>query len=301
MPYCCREHQISDRNNHKVDCSAVKKCKKNLEREEQKLRKNVPEEGADHFSEVDETHPYMLARHRLVDKLLNIRTYDAAKAAFNHFMEMTRLCRGINAFQFIVPALFIRLGKIQECYDFLKWYATTGSREDYDWENMNQTYLDVRDADVFESIAEFTAESADVGYILPLMLIKMRLLMDIKSLQNSDFLDELEMLPPEMVDRIRKEVAGKIVSKRTGIFMIKEQDRLIEKLEQQMRELYIFANKKIERFWARLLIAEDYLSANPSACNIGLKLFYYHDALLETPGSIDMIKEWVRKDGHQNE
>lgn len=296
MPYCCREHQIADRNNHKANCNAVKNSKKNLVKEERKLRENVLEEAANHFSEIHENHPYMTARHSLADELLKIKTFDAVKAAFDLFMDMIRLCRSENTFQFIVPALFIRLGMIQECYDFLKWHVTTGSRDDYDWKDLNLPFLDVRDADVFESVAEFTGQSANSGYILPLMLIKMRLLMDVKSLQNSDFLDD-QMLSPEIVNRIRKEVAGKILSKRKDILTSREHDQLIEKLEKQMQKLFTFANKKIERFWTRLLSVADYFAANPTLSGTVMTLFYYCDALLETPGSIDLIKEWVQKDG----
>lgn len=298
MPYCCREHQIADRNNHKVNCNAVKNLKKNLAKEEEKLRENVLEEGGNLFSDIDEIHPYMTVRHSLVDKLLNINTFDAVKAAFDHLMDMVRLCRSENAFQFIVPALFIRLGMVQECYDFLKWHVTTGGSEDYDWKDMSLPFLDIQNADVFESVADFTGPSANNGYILPLMLIKMRLLLDVKSLQNSDILDDL-MLPPHIVNQIRKEVAGKILSKRKDIMMSIEHDQLIEKLEKQMQELFLFANKTIKRFWARLLSLADYFAANPTACHIGMTVFYYYDALFETPGSIGMIKEWVQNNGEK--
>lgn len=179
----------------------------------------------------------MKARFALADKLLKIKTFDAVKSAFDHIMDMFRLCRGDNmGVRFMAPALFIRLGKDQECYDFLKWWATTIRDDYYGWRDMDLPFLDVRDAVVFESVRKFTGRLAALTHAVALMLIKMRLLRDVKSLKNSHCLYD-KSLPPEIVDRIRKEAVGKIVAKRKDILMSSDQDVLIEKLEKQLLEL----------------------------------------------------------------
>lgn len=310
MCYCCREHQIADRSNHKDECNGVKKSRKVLEREERELRAapadfmmpaNVFEERVGYFWGIHGTRQYMRARFDLVDKLVKIKTVDAVKAAFDHIMDMLRLCRSDNmGLRFMVPALFIRLGNDQECYDFLKWYATTGSRGDYDWGDMDLPFLDIRDADVLESVSEFTVEYADLGHVIPLMLIKMRLLRNVKSLNNSDFL--YDRLPPEIVDRISKEIGGKILAKRKDILMNKDQDVLIENLEKQLQELFTFVKKTNKYFWPGILDPAAYLAAMmPASYSDGseehaqLTLKHYYDAIVETPEAIDMIKELMQK------
>lgn len=54
----------------------------------------------------------------------------------------------------VAPALDLRLGKDQECYDFCKWWATTGQEGNYDSGNLDNPYLDVKNADVFEPLPE---------------------------------------------------------------------------------------------------------------------------------------------------
>lgn len=310
MLYCCREHQIADRKRHKGECNAVKKARNDLEKEERDLRaapsdfmmpENVFVEGVGNFWGIHGTRPYMRARFGLVDKLVKIKTYDAVKNAFDHIMDMLRLCRGDNmGVRDIVPALFIRLGNDQECYDFLKWYATTGSRSDYDWGDMDLPYLDVRDADAFETITRFTTRFFDICHVIPLMLIKMNLLRDIKSLENSYFL--YERLPVELADCIRKKAVGKIVAKRKDMLMSKNQNQLIEILEKQLQQLFAFVNKSNKYVWPGILDPEDYLAATPTAYSMGseehaiLAIQYYYVAFEETPGAINMIREFVRLD-----
>lgn len=309
MPYCGREHQIADRKDHKKACNAIKKSQELLQTEERALRaapadfmmpENVFVNGVGNFWGILETRDYMRARFGLVDSLLKIKNYFAVKAAFDHMMDMFRLCRSDNmGLRFMAPALFIRLGMDQGCYDFLKWWSTTGSRNDYDWGNMNEPFLDVRDADVFEAVNLFIGKYADLGHAVPLILIKMKLLRDLKTLQNSNFL--YQKLPTEMVDRIRKLAVGEIVANRKDILMNNNQKPLIEKLEKQMQQLFQFVKKSNRYFWPGLLDPADYLAAAPSTYSegskehAGLTIQFYYDAFVETPGSIETIREMVRE------
>ena len=76
----------------------------------------------------------MRARFGLVEALLEVQTFDAVDQAHSHLMHMLRLCRGDNmGVRDLVPALFLRLGRDQECYDFLKWWAKMHDDMHYDW------------------------------------------------------------------------------------------------------------------------------------------------------------------------
>ena len=81
-----------------------------------------------------QTHPYVRARYGVVDALLAIKTKEAVEEAHSHVMDMLRLCRGDNmGVRDLVPALYLRLNRDQPCYDFIKWYSTSGRDPDYDW------------------------------------------------------------------------------------------------------------------------------------------------------------------------
>jgi hypothetical protein len=166
-----------------------------VDHEEQKLRAhpgdsmtpaNVFEEGVGHFWRIFETRPYMTARFALVEALVKIKTKHAVQAALNHLLDVLRLCRGDNmGVRDLVPALFLRLGKDQQCYDFVKWWATTAQDSHYNWGDTSAPYLHPKDEDVFEPIDLFTGRFTDLTHAVSVTLMKIRLLLDVKSLQNS--------------------------------------------------------------------------------------------------------------------
>jgi hypothetical protein len=79
------------------------------------------EESAGHFGAIPETRSYMTSCFALVKSLLKIKTLRAIQSAFDHVMDLLRLCRSDNmGVRDLAPALFIRLGRYQEGYDFSK-------------------------------------------------------------------------------------------------------------------------------------------------------------------------------------
>ena len=64
---------------------------------------------------------------------MKIKNYAAVEAAHDHVMDILRLNHSDNmGVRDMVPSLKLRLGRDQECYDFCKWWATTGQEGDYD-------------------------------------------------------------------------------------------------------------------------------------------------------------------------
>lgn len=90
-----------------------------------------------------ETRPYMRARYELVDAiLLSYGTasgpVDVVQMALDHLLDMMRLCRGDNmGVRQLIPALYIRLGRDRDAYDFMKWYVTT-SRMQMCWKHQRR-------------------------------------------------------------------------------------------------------------------------------------------------------------------
>lgn len=179
----------------------------------------------------------MRSRFAVVEALRKIKTRPAVQSAFDHIMDMLRLCRSDNiGVRDLAPALFLQLNKDQECYDFLKWYATTGQEGDYNWGNMDLGFLDVKNADAFEPVDVFVREFADLGHTLSITLIKIRMLGDLRSLQSSMVFGE--KLSQEIVDNVRSQLVSTIISGNKEIMYSRDQSKAIQRLESQVTKLY---------------------------------------------------------------
>ncbi|KAK0108231.1 hypothetical protein ONS95_003051 [Cadophora gregata] len=305
MFYCGKEHQASDRPAHKKACSSVKKVQKHLEIEEQKLRNhpgdfmtpdNIFENGVGHFWGIHETRPYMRARHVLVDALLTIKTKAAVQAALDHVLDILRLCRGDNmGVRSIAPGLYLRLGKDQECYDFVKWWRTTGQESDYDWGNTDNPYLDVKDADAFEESGFVGSKYTDPSFGAAITVLKIRLLLDLKALQNASLIGK--KVPQELLDQIRGQLVSTIVGNNKDIMDSEDQGPLVKKLEDQVKQMHVAVGKSNKYFWPALLNPGPHLTATLTMYSHGtiphmqLCLQQSYDSWAETPGAIDIIRK----------
>ncbi|MCJ1439195.1 hypothetical protein MMC27_008586 [Xylographa pallens] len=306
--YCNREHQAAHRGAHKEACLDIKKSRQYLEREEARLRShpgdfmtpaNLFEEHAGHFWGIHETRPYMRARYGLVEALLQIKTYAAVEAADSHIMDILRLCRTDNmGVRDVLPALDLRLGRDQQCYDFCKWWATTGQEGDYDWGELDNPYLDIKDADVFEPPNERFLSAFDLGHSVAITLLKIKLLIDVRALQNSSMIRT--RVPQEILDSLRWQVVGSFIATNKSIMNNIDQTPLIQTLERQVQDLYTGVKKSNKHFWPALLNPERHLTTRPNAFSHGsmeqmqLVLKNSLDAWTETPGAMDVIKKLTK-------
>jgi hypothetical protein len=310
--YCSREHQVSDRQEHRRACNAVKRTQAALIDEEARLRATrgddfmmspgatIFQEEAGHFWGIVATRPYMQARYALVEALLKIKTYAAVEAALNHLLDMLRLCRGDTmGVRDIVPALFLRLGRDQECYDFMKWWATTGQRGDYDWGDMEEPYLDLKDENVFEAPGLFVHKYAALSHAVSLSLLKIRILFDCQALKNAALVRE--KVPQEVLDNICSQMVGNVVTQRRDIMEGKDLDPLIEDLQSQVSNMYHAVKKANKYFWPALVQPGANLTAPLTAYRRGsetemqLILQYLYNSWTETPGSINYIETLTNK------
>ncbi|KAJ4002675.1 hypothetical protein NW766_012801 [Fusarium irregulare] len=149
--------------------------------------------------------------------ILNVRTGEAVEAALGHALEMLRLCRGDNqGVRSYVPALYLRLGRDQEAYDFIKWHATT-----YDY---------------------------NVAFAVALTLIKIRLMKDLESLQ--DFLQKNPGASEEARrTHLEEEAMSDILLKRTQNVAHNDYRELIAQLKNQIKQLYEKVKKDNPHFW----------------------------------------------------
>ncbi|KAK9234680.1 hypothetical protein V1525DRAFT_412346 [Lipomyces kononenkoae] len=310
--YCSRDHQVDDRPNHKSACNGIKKAQKILEGYEQELRAfpgdwmtapNPFETGVGHFWGIHKTRPYMQSRYALVEALLKAKTRPAVQSALDHILDMLRLCRGDNlGVRDVAPALYLRLGKDQECYDFIKWWATTGKESKYDWGDMDLGYLDVKDANVFEDVDLYGRGHYSLSHAVSVTLIKIRILHDLRNLQGSTVVGETAPFPREILDNIRGKLVSTIVAGNKEIMDSNDQRLAIERLESQVAQWYNVVKESNRYFWPALIRPGNNLTARPQYYGHGtpeemrLVLQYSYESWLETPGAIDLIREQMDLD-----
>ncbi|KAH7408089.1 hypothetical protein DE146DRAFT_361917 [Phaeosphaeria sp. MPI-PUGE-AT-0046c] len=186
--YCSQDHQGGHRAQHKSACSKIKKSRKKLEAEEDDVRHaavdfmtpaNAFETHVGRFWGLLNTRGYMRARFGLLDLLRKEGTLDGVKEALSHLLDMMRLCRGDNmGLRDMIPAVMLQLDQDQECYDFVKWWATAGQNENYDWGDMALPFLDIKGANVYEDPGYIAGEFGDPHHVAALLLLKLKLLQD---------------------------------------------------------------------------------------------------------------------------
>ncbi|KAI4273492.1 MAG: hypothetical protein LQ337_004593 [Flavoplaca oasis] len=309
--YCSRDHQVLDRKKHATHCKVVKLTQVSLDREEQTLRDDPGdgfsspaypfETSVGQFWGFLSTRDYMRARYRLVVAILKIKTSDAVSSAAEHVRDILHLNRSDNmGVRDMLPAIYVRLGRDQDAYDFIKWNGTIGSSGDYDWGNMDLPYLDVVDADVFESPRYLCGKWPTLSWLICATLIKIRLLLDLVALLNSGCL--AAKLPQELFDRVKLFIPSTgPVWKNRAVMSRTDYSSLIVELSSQVDELYVAVIRVNKHFWPALLNPGAHLTATPEVYSPGTEnemqrmLQFSYDSWVETPGSIDFIRTMSAK------
>ena len=290
-----------------------------MELEEFRLRtghEDLFETSAGHFWGLVETRPYMSARLALVVANLNLKTFDAVKAALEHSMELLRLCRRDNmGVRYMVPHMMLRLSRDQDCYDFVKWWVQICEPgETHDWDDLTLPYLDEKNADVYESVdylcvnefPEFA--SFFLSHLIAVTLLKVRLLISLNSYKASALIHKIrldpehtngeEQLPTKIVNQVRAEVLGGVMIEN---LKGREPAGMIEDLNVQILQLYKTVHNANKHFWPALLKPGNHLKARPLVHTHGgmedmqINLRHSYDAWAETPGAIAFIESLTKK------
>ncbi|KAH7177022.1 hypothetical protein EDB81DRAFT_676076 [Dactylonectria macrodidyma] len=310
--YCSREHQATDRNNHKTACTAIEKFRVRYEHHVEVLSREMEhgysmpgqrgslfQVGAGHFWGILETRPYMTARFRLVNASLDyFPCYrHVVQAALDHLLDMLRLCRDDNlGARNIVPGLYLRLGREQDAFDFVKWYATTGNDPNYDWGNMKLPFLNVKDANATEPWP--TDRLLNLIHLSTVFLIKMRLLHDFQSAQNAIRAFQ-GVVPLDIIDLIQAHLFTTNVQIRPKASMNRSEAICygIDTLKSQLKDLYKAVDKRNPHFWPAMLDSTERATGNkPSGYSVipdEPKISIGHNlyAWLETPRAFDTLAD----------
>ncbi|KAJ9145311.1 Ribonuclease H [Pleurostoma richardsiae] len=237
----------------------------------------------------------MRARFAVADALLKVDTVRALEDALGHFNDMLRLCRSDNmGVRDIIPHILLRLGREQECYDFLKWWTIIDDENHYngryDWGDATLPYLDIRGADAFEPVDIFCSSFPDLSHIVALTLLKLRLCLDLTAYNDS--LDGFAFAFGGHYSEPDRPI-GRLVRAKLQTMDVLSVSTMVEKLEDQYCRLCQVVNDANPYFWDALVSEETpplrYSYTRGSEAEADIVLRQCQRAWQETEDAIMMI------------
>ncbi|KIW97847.1 uncharacterized protein Z519_01431 [Cladophialophora bantiana CBS 173.52] len=302
--YCSREHQVQHRQEHKSICNKIKKSRTKLNKEEHAVRyaepdymtpSNAFETHVGYFWGLLNTRNYMRARFDLADTVRRLGTLDGVSEGLDHMWDMLRLCRADNmGVRDLIPPMMLRLDQDQECYDFIKSYATDGERGDYDQDNMNSPFLTVKDANLLEEVG-YLNQLGHVQHISAVMLLKLKLLIDIINIKLARKVSATR-LPPGLWKRVEFHVVRSPISRQ----WIGEPYHILTSLQHKFQLHVKLLARSIrnfnEHFVYALLNADAHLGSYPAYWSPGsfeeveLLLQYSYVAWWEHEGALELLQ-----------
>ncbi|KAI1764207.1 hypothetical protein GGR53DRAFT_331181 [Hypoxylon sp. FL1150] len=313
--YCSVAHQKAHRPVHKSTCNIVKSARQDLDREiaaldERSLRilesrnpLELEEEVPPPFWLQKPVRAYFQRRLNLMDAMLNFRTGDAVEVALNESIRLLRLNHGDSlGFRSRVPGLYIRLGKEQEAWDFIKWYATAGNDPDYAWDDMKSPFLTLRGQDVFEPFDGYAKTLTDLDFLVCMTNIKIRLMLDLQMLER-------EARKPENADAgydrkmewVREDAMCNTLYKRRDIVERSEWTDLIADQRDQVEKLIRRVEKRNKHYWPALWDPDRWAAAYPAPYTLGSPeeiRMVFRDTWYtwsECLVALDVVKQYTKK------
>ncbi|KAI1739877.1 hypothetical protein F4680DRAFT_126617 [Xylaria scruposa] len=304
--YCSRDHQVAHRPQHKSACNKIKKARAKLAQEEHDVRNATPdfmtpanafETHVGHFWGILNTRDYMRARIALVRELVLLGTLDGVEEGLEHMRDLLKLCRSDNmGVRHLIPAIMLRLDLDQECYDFMKWWVTCDPDGHYDWGDMSLPYLNIQGADVLEDPRPFLGKYPELNYLVALVLLKLKLLVDIRNLKITRKV-LTGRLPFELRDQIERHVIRSPLSvklqKQTPESLVRSESKLLNHA-RQVGYAIMEAN---DNFMFDLFEPDEALSDEPRAYTRGsweemvLAMQSSYAAWWETEGVLDLLND----------
>jgi hypothetical protein len=315
--YCGRDHQVANRPTHKTTCKTIKGTKTKVQEEEAKLRArsagdaelppNVLENGR--LWVWKPARPYMQALFLHGEMLIRSWRQQGIEDALAVFLEILRLNSGDNqGARFLIPSLYLRLGRNQEAYDFLKAWALqhTDRPEVKQLEDPSLAYLHVKNADATEDVELWTGNRGflQLPFLSSIQLIKTRLLIGLEHLREfRRGLPQGAPVPPagEILAAVRGKYCDDIFERMPEVLadeasIVKKQ----EEINQQLKDLFVAAGTYNKYFWPMMLQPEERdFSTGPQMYMPGsheeahLAFSYTYCAWCETPMAIEMIRASV--------
>ncbi|TLD31495.1 hypothetical protein PspLS_02268 [Pyricularia sp. CBS 133598] len=186
--YCSREHQMADHPHHNTNCRLIAEHIEMVSEEAERLRDHTwLTDPYGKFFTLPETRHYMYLQTQLGVLLGSFGTPEGVNAQLELFLKLLLLGRLDNGMllRTYIPPLMLRLGKDQECYDFLKWWGTTPVHSPC-FHDIYLPYLNLKGSNAYEDHKWiFSSSSLELPMVVALMLLKIRLYLDLKLVQRA--------------------------------------------------------------------------------------------------------------------
>ncbi|KAK6526964.1 hypothetical protein TWF281_010160 [Arthrobotrys megalospora] len=224
--YCSEKHRQEHFPDHGEECLEIQAAKRTLREEEKAF---THDKGCPEYRDLDailssieagrapglqhkcfcsmSCSRYMMARFGLITAYHNVNTHRSIVNATNAAIATQFLGRcDPMSIRCITTNLMIRVGSKQNAYDFIKFWLINGDQYDC-LAKKPEPFLNVRNSDAFEpckGLLEGFEASIDppISFLVPLALIKLKLLMDIKNLRNLQLLRS--KLPFDIIHMTKK-------------------------------------------------------------------------------------------------
>ncbi|KAK6333293.1 hypothetical protein TWF718_011112 [Orbilia javanica] len=244
----------------------------------------------------------MMARFNLIAAYLQVKTHRAAVNACNVAIATQFLGRcDPMKIRCITTNLMIRVGSKQNAYDFIKFWLVNGDQY-VCTAKKPAPFLNVRNANAFEPCTRLFGAFDNVGmdppvsFLIPLALIKLKLIADVEELRNCQVLREklpfdiVYMIKPYLCDTGIVENRPKIL----GIDAKRGYKKVIKKLEKDMDLIFEIVGRA---FGGKYIVWRSFFEKTPKKLDYRYpkevqKIYNYNaDAWMETPGGY----EWILK------
>ncbi|KAJ5414190.1 hypothetical protein N7509_000817 [Penicillium cosmopolitanum] len=298
--YCSSDHQIKHRPGHKAACNTIKKAKQLVETEEARLRKTELDCAvALSFATYKYAKSLYTARALLFQALTSIDTKASLQAQLDDLHRLFLLGPHHVLFaRYYLPALMIRLGKDQECYDLIKWFRAAIDIPDEDWATETSLGVTVKDADPFQPDRIAIGGQSELDLKIHQALVKVRLCLDVEALHSLSEAIKPYVLQTSIIAS-KPEIVEANDHKADGT-------ALIGILLVQLSFLMLMVHSENPHFWAALTspsaldyskqrlqmdscIDKSWKSNSPEMAEALVKMNI--DAWLSTPRALDFVRE----------
>ncbi len=187
--------------------------------------------------------------------VLNICTGEAVDSALAHALDMLNLCRGDNlAARNQIPALYLRLGRVQEAYDFIKWYIVgDGSKTSYNFLNPNLPFLNLKGEDALELLDGWKFDFG-LSIAVAMTLIKVRLLLDVTMLSEEVKNKKgAKMAIEQKMTFLKEHGTTDVLLAWPDIVNQENYQPTVEKLLGQVNTMYRAIKKQNKCFWPAIV------------------------------------------------
>lgn len=269
-----KEDQQSDLLSHhnQIGCDAVNRARARLRIEHDKIYADgttlLPDNNRANW--YDPHDRYIKSWAGFAEKVLrHFNTRVAVQTALKEMLALMHVYRADNIeLRYKVPALYLRLGRDQEAYDFMVWW--TSVPENYNWDDRGLLYLDTKGADALEQPDRWMRPVPENGprqmsHAILVLLIKIRLMSGLLTQQNASYAFR-GVAPNEIVDEICRCAIMDNASTSPDLTMGKPEATAtaIEKLRPQIFNLFQMIHDANFYFWYAMTAVDSAKPLNPT-------------------------------------